>query len=159
MGYIFLGDGGAYLIGFWIGVLSILLVNRNPQISPWFPILINLYPTTETLFSIYRRKIIRKSSATQPDGLHFHMLIYRRLVKWITTEQPKKITRNALTAPYLWAMTLLTLLPALLFWEHSLPLILTSFLFVIFYIYLYMKLVRFQSPKFLILKKKQEENL
>ena len=35
-GLIFLGDGGAYLIGFWIGTTTIMLVSRHPNISPWF---------------------------------------------------------------------------------------------------------------------------
>jgi len=152
LGHIFLGDSGAYLIGFWIGVISIMLSVRNPQVSPWFAILINLYPATETLFSIYRKRIVRNVSATQPDSLHFHMLIYRRLVKWVTLESPSKLARNALTAPYLWAMTLLTLLPALLFWDQTLPLMATCLLFVILYIYLYVRLVRFKAPKFLVLK-------
>jgi UDP-N-acetylmuramyl pentapeptide phosphotransferase/UDP-N-acetylglucosamine-1-phosphate transferase len=36
-GKIFMGDGGAYLLGFWLGELSVLLVVRNPDVSPWFP--------------------------------------------------------------------------------------------------------------------------
>lgn len=55
-GRIFLGDGGAYIIGFILAVTSILLVKRNPTISPWAPILVLIYPAFETLFSIYRRK-------------------------------------------------------------------------------------------------------
>jgi UDP-N-acetylmuramyl pentapeptide phosphotransferase/UDP-N-acetylglucosamine-1-phosphate transferase len=151
-GHIFIGDGGAYLVGFWIGVLSIMLPARNPQVSPWFGILINLYPATETLFSIYRRSIVKKVASTQPDNLHFHTLIFKRLVKWVTLETPPKLARNALTAPYLWAMTLLTILPALIFWDTTFPLVTTSILFVGFYVYLYMRLIRFNAPKFLVLK-------
>jgi len=158
-GHIFIGDGGAYLIGFWIGVISILLSARNPQVSPWFAILINLYPATETLFSIYRKSFIRNVSSTQPDNLHFHMLIFRRLVKWVTLETPPKLARNALTAPYLWAMTLLTILPALLFWDKTLPLVVTSILFMSLYVYLYIRLVRFKAPKFLILRNQTRESV
>lgn len=152
-GLIFLGDGGAYLIGFWIAQLSILLVNRNDSVSPWFAILINLYPVTETIFSIYRKKLIRNTSPSQPDGLHFHMLIYKRLVRWVTDNQNIQVSRNSMTAPYLWAMTLLTLFPALLFWKYKWPLIITCFLFVSLYVWLYWKIVRFQSPKFLVQRK------
>ena len=54
-GKIFLGDGGAYFIGFMFVIISILFVNRNPQISPWFPVCVLSYPIFEVLFSIYRR--------------------------------------------------------------------------------------------------------
>jgi UDP-GlcNAc:undecaprenyl-phosphate GlcNAc-1-phosphate transferase len=59
-GLIFLGDGGAYFLGFWVAELSILLVTRNPQLSKWLPILVCFYPVFESLFEIYRRVILRK---------------------------------------------------------------------------------------------------
>ncbi|MCM1281596.1 MAG: glycosyltransferase [Alistipes senegalensis] len=58
-GLIFLGDGGAYFIGFILAELSVLLVARNPAVSPWFPLLVLIYPTFETIFSIYRRTILK----------------------------------------------------------------------------------------------------
>src|SRR4029079_4005852 len=39
-GLIFLGDGGAYLLGFVLAELSILLIHRNPAVSPLFPLLL-----------------------------------------------------------------------------------------------------------------------
>ncbi|WP_162785839.1 MraY family glycosyltransferase [Polynucleobacter necessarius] len=79
-GPIFLGDGGAYLTGFWIASLSVILTYRHREISPWFALLINGYPIVETLFTIYRRKIRQGKSLGQPDGIHFHTLIYRRIL-------------------------------------------------------------------------------
>jgi UDP-N-acetylmuramyl pentapeptide phosphotransferase/UDP-N-acetylglucosamine-1-phosphate transferase len=74
-GLIFLGDGGSYLIGFWIAILSIMLVARHSNVSPWFALLVNAYPIFETLFTIYRRKLHQNKSPGQPDGIHFHSLI------------------------------------------------------------------------------------
>ena len=37
---IFPGDGGAYLVGFWLAELSVLLVVRNPDVSAWFPLVL-----------------------------------------------------------------------------------------------------------------------
>lgn len=79
-GLIFLGDGGAYLIGFWIAVITVMLVARHNNISPWFALLINAYPILETLFTIYRRKIHQGKNPGLPDGIHFHTLIYRRIL-------------------------------------------------------------------------------
>jgi UDP-N-acetylmuramyl pentapeptide phosphotransferase/UDP-N-acetylglucosamine-1-phosphate transferase len=58
-GKIFLGDGGAYLLGFWLAELSVLLVVRHPEVSPWFPMLLLVYPIFETLFSMYRSKVLQ----------------------------------------------------------------------------------------------------
>jgi len=78
-GKIFLGDGGAYLLGFWMAELGILLVVRNPEVSPWFPLLAMAFPIWETLFSIYRRCIWQTQRIGEPDAMHFHQLIYRSL--------------------------------------------------------------------------------
>ena len=43
-GRVFLGDGGAYVLGFWIAWISVMLVGRNPDVSPWACLLIVAYP-------------------------------------------------------------------------------------------------------------------
>ena len=78
-GKVFLGDGGAYLLGFLIAEISILLVARNSGVSPWFPLLLLIHPVFETLFSIYRRKFRRGHTPGRPDALHMHQLVYSRL--------------------------------------------------------------------------------
>ena len=79
-GLIFLGDGGAYFLGFVLAELSVLLLARNPQVSPMFPLLLCAYPIFETVFSMYRRRVLRGvADRAQPDGIHLHTLIHRRL--------------------------------------------------------------------------------
>lgn len=149
-GLVFLGDGGAYLIGFWIAVLTILLIVRHPNISPWFALVINAYPILETLFSIYRRKIHRGKSPGQPDGIHFHTLIFRRILKPAGDKKTVDwYTANARTAPYLWLLTSMAIMPAVLWW-NSTPILICSFiLFSITYIWLYRRIVIFKTPKWL----------
>ena len=77
-GLVFLGDGGAYFVGFYVAEVAILLLHRNPQVSPMFPLLACIYPVFETLFSMYRRRVLRDRSPGVPDGIHLHSLIYRR---------------------------------------------------------------------------------
>ena len=95
-GLIYLGDGGAYLIGFWVAELLVLLVARNPGVSAWFPVLICCYPIFETLFSIYRRMVLKRIHPGVPDVAHFHHLIYKRLVRWLvgTTLSAHRTQRN-----------------------------------------------------------------
>lgn len=79
-GRLFMGDGGAYFLGFWLSEVAVLLVVRNPEINAWQVLSICAYPVIEVLYSMYRRKIIRKSSPGAPDRLHLHTLFYRRVV-------------------------------------------------------------------------------
>lgn len=119
-GLIFLGDGGAYLIGFWVAICSVLLVARHPNISPWFALLINAYPILETLFTIYRRKIHQGKSPGLPDGIHFHTLIYRRILNPSCSKNNDDwFTANAKTSPYLWMLSALAITPAILWWNSS----------------------------------------
>lgn len=147
-GLIFLGDGGAYLIGFWIAVLSVMLTYRHQEVSPWFALLINGYPIVETLFTIYRRKIHQGKSPGNPDGIHFHTLIYRRVLLKNDNEN-SLISDNARTSPYLWVLTGATLVPAVLLWNMSLILAVVSIGFLFFYLWLYGKIVKFKTPSWL----------
>lgn len=79
-GKLFMGDGGAYLLGFWLAEVAVLLVARNPSVSAWQVLAICAYPVIEVLYSMYRKAVIRKMSPGVPDRLHMHMLIYRRVV-------------------------------------------------------------------------------
>jgi UDP-N-acetylmuramyl pentapeptide phosphotransferase/UDP-N-acetylglucosamine-1-phosphate transferase len=74
VGLIFLGDGGAYFIGFMLGELALLLVMRNPEVSTWYAALLLIYPAFETIFSVYRRMFVRGKSPAVPDGIHLHSL-------------------------------------------------------------------------------------
>lgn len=146
-GLIFLGDGGAYLIGFWIGCLSVWLCFKHPEISSWFALLINGYPTMETLFSIYRRKIHQNKNAGAPDGIHFHTLIYRRILR--AAHFDSTLSANSRTAPYLWILAGLSVTPAVL-WPQSTPVLVGACaLFFGSYTSLYRRIVRFKTPRWM----------
>src|SRR5205807_2514414 len=117
-GKIFLGDGGAYLLGFWLAEISVLLVARHREVSPWFPMLLLVYPIFETLFSMYRRKMVQGVSPGQPDNLHMHQVIYMRLTRTQTDiSDSATVTRfNNRVAPFAWLMSMCSALPAISFW-------------------------------------------
>ena len=149
-GMIFAGDAGAYLWGLLIAVISLLLVQRHPIVSPWFPMLLLIYPVWETVFSIYR-KLWRGVSPGMADALHLHQLVYRRLVRSVLHEDEAKnmLKRNNRTAPYLWSFIVLTVVPAVLFWRYSGVLLGFCVLFAISYVAAYVMLVRFKVPRIL----------
>lgn len=150
-GAIFLGDAGAYLIGFWVVELGILLAMRNPQISPMAPVVAGLLPLIETLCSIYRRVFIKKSPVNQPDALHLHTLIYRRILHrhslTYTADQLDSI--NAKVALFFWVPSAIFAGLACIFAESTdLQLILILIYFLI-YNWVYMRIVRFNAPTFM----------
>ncbi|HVT36209.1 MAG TPA: glycosyltransferase [Nevskiaceae bacterium] len=153
-GLIFLGDAGAYVVGFAVGELSILLVSRNPEVSAWCPMLLAVYPVTETLFAIYRKQWLRGISPGLPDGLHFHMLIYKRLMKLRFADNASRqmLMRNSATSPYLWIITLVTAAPAVMLWNHREPLMAACAIFALAYLWLYWRIIRFRTPRFLVLR-------
>ncbi|NKI95079.1 glycosyltransferase [Rhizobacter sp. SG703] len=155
-GLIFLGDGGAYLLGFLLGELSILLLGRNAAISPIFPLLLCAYPIFETIFTIYRRKVVRGVATAQPDGIHLHTLIHRRLIRWTLSDnlEGRRLTRrNSMTSPYLWLLCLTSVIPSLLWWNDTAVLSWFLLLFVVLYVWIYSRIVRFKTPKWLIFRR------
>jgi UDP-N-acetylmuramyl pentapeptide phosphotransferase/UDP-N-acetylglucosamine-1-phosphate transferase len=150
-GLIFAGDGGAYLWGVVIAVACVQLVQRHPIVSPWFPLLLLIYPVWETLFSIYR-KLMRGQSPGLADALHFHQLIYRRIVRGVfddDNEALRMLMRNNRTSPYLWGFTVLTVVPAVLFWNNTPVLMAFTALFIVSYVWSYVAIVRFKVPRWL----------
>ncbi len=149
-GLIFLGDGGAYLVGYLIASLSILLVIRNPSVSPWFALLVNAYPIFETLFTIWRRKVHQGKNPSLPDGAHFHSLIYRRIIRWAEANGSKDtapFTKNARTSPYLWLLSSLAVFPSIIWWQSTSILQCFALLFCISYIWAYNAVVKFRTPR------------
>lgn len=150
-GLVFLGDGGAYFVGFYVAEVAILLLHRNPQVSPLFPLLACIYPVFETLFSIYRRRVLQERSPGVPDGIHLHSLIYRRVVRWAAgPREAKHLTRrNSMTSPYLWLLCMCAVVPAMLFWSNTAVLAGFIVLFSVGYTMLYWRIVRFRAPRWL----------
>ncbi len=79
-GKIFLGDGGAYLLGFVVATIGIMLASNYADVSPWYIIAVFIYPVWEVIFSIIRKLTIGLSPLS-PDAYHMHMLIYRQITK------------------------------------------------------------------------------
>jgi UDP-GlcNAc:undecaprenyl-phosphate/decaprenyl-phosphate GlcNAc-1-phosphate transferase len=142
-GAIFLGDGGAYLIGFVIALISILLVQRHEEVSAWFPLLLVAYPVWETLFSVVRRSFFHKTRAGEPDNRHLHQLVFRRLTLWIVgQEESRQVMRNSTTSVYLWLLAISTIAPAVVFFDRGDILLLCALGFAVIYTLIYLVLAR-----------------
>jgi UDP-N-acetylmuramyl pentapeptide phosphotransferase/UDP-N-acetylglucosamine-1-phosphate transferase len=99
-GKLFLGDGGAYFVGFSLAWLAVLLMMRNPSVSPWLVLLASSYPVTEVLYSVWRRKRVKQPTGA-PDNLHLHSVIKTRFILPLLTTWPP-LLRNAAVSPLIW---------------------------------------------------------
>jgi UDP-N-acetylmuramyl pentapeptide phosphotransferase/UDP-N-acetylglucosamine-1-phosphate transferase len=160
-GLIFLGDGGAYLLGFLLAEVAILLIHRNPEVSPLCPLLMVAYPVMETLFTMYRRRVVRGHAMALPDGIHLHSLVYRRLMRWaVGSNDAKQLTRrNSLTAPYLWVVCSLSVVPSLLWWDSTPILAACLLFFVVLYVSLYARIVRFRTPRWMVFSNSRQPDI
>lgn len=156
-GRIFLGDGGAYLVGLLLALLAVILVHRNSEVSPWFPLVLLAFPVWETLFSMYRRRS-RGRSTGEADALHLHSLVYRRVVRWrgYAASAADCVTRNSLASLCLWVIPGLCFATALAFWDRSLVLQGAAAIFALTYLAIYRRIVRFRVPRRLVVRAKTQ---
>ncbi len=117
LGKIFLGDGGAYVLGFWLAWLAVLLMERNPSVSPAAVLLACAYPVTEVLFSMVRR-IRRSHHPMHPDRLHLHSLVKFRLARKRLGHWPT-VMQNASVSPFVWIMASWASVLGILFWNQA----------------------------------------
>ena len=110
LGKIFLGDGGAYFIGFALAWIAVLIMARHPDVSAWAMLLVCGYPILEVLFSIVRRSR-RGMSPGDPDRLHMHSLVKKRLIRRLMPHS-SNLARNSATGATMWLAALLPVLIA-----------------------------------------------
>jgi UDP-N-acetylmuramyl pentapeptide phosphotransferase/UDP-N-acetylglucosamine-1-phosphate transferase len=101
-GKLFLGDGGAYLLGFVLAWLAVTLAYRNPSVSAWAPLLACAYPIFETVFTIARR-MWASSHPGQPDSHHLHSLINVAISARLFPNLRADL-RNASVSPFSWVI-------------------------------------------------------
>lgn len=137
--HIFSGDGGAYLLGFLLATIALLLVKNHSEVSPWMPLLVMVYPVFETIFSMFRRF---KSGAklNQPDALHLHSLLYSRVLRTKFTLLVRLVGKNPTTTILVLILTTPFVLPALFWWDNHLIMLATTLLFCCCHLIIYAKI-------------------
>ena len=140
-GRLFLGDGGAYFLGFSVAWVAVLLLYRHTDVSAWCPLLICAYPVLEVLFSMWRRHM-RRRGVGQADRLHLHSLLKRRVVRqWLP--HASQLMRNSVTGVLMWFITLPLAALGFAWQDQTLLLMLCLAVFVLLYQVLYVRLIRF----------------
>ncbi|MGJ8588277.1 MAG: MraY family glycosyltransferase [Yoonia sp.] len=127
-GLIFLGDAGAYTLGFvlcWFGIAVILNV---PVVSPWAILLTLFWPLADTLLAMYRRRRGNKDPM-MPDRLHAHQLVMRTIEICFIGRGYRNIT-NPLTTLVLAPFVVTPQIVAVLLWDNNLAAFLAVLLFL-----------------------------
>lgn len=141
-GRLFMGDGGAYFLGFLAAEIAVLTILRNPTINAWQILAIYAYPVIEVLFSIYRRTMIYGARAGAPDRLHLHSLFYRRCARQRISGKKHPWMCNAWVACFI-AAWIGTATACSIFFGNTIPAAFALVLFqFVLYIAVYMRLVR-----------------
>jgi UDP-N-acetylmuramyl pentapeptide phosphotransferase/UDP-N-acetylglucosamine-1-phosphate transferase len=142
-GKIFLGDGGAYFLGFALAWIAVLLPFRNPSVSHWVSLLVCSYPVMEVLFSYVRRARRINHHPSQPDRLHMHHLVHARVVQGLFSSVDKT-NLNGLTSPLCWIFVLLPAFAACLMFQNKGRIIIATIVFALVYLVIYRRLSRFK---------------
>ena len=131
LGKIFLGDGGAYFLGFAVAWLAVTLLARHAEVSAWAPLLICGFPVLEVMFSVLRRWR-RRQRVGGPDAMHLHSLVKRRVVRRLLPNS-SLLVRNSVTGAIMWLAALLPASIALLWVSEppalALGLVVSAFLY------------------------------
>lgn len=115
-GKIFLGDAGAYSLGFVLAWLAISILVNAPQVTPWALLLTIFWPIMDLSLALYRRQR-KKTDKLSPDRLHVHQLVMRALEIYVLGRNRRKLA-NPLTTLLLAPMVLAPALTGVLFWNQ-----------------------------------------
>jgi UDP-N-acetylmuramyl pentapeptide phosphotransferase/UDP-N-acetylglucosamine-1-phosphate transferase len=138
-GNLFLGDGGSYFGGFALAWSCVLLVERNPSISPFAGLLVCIYPFSEVIFSVYRRKK-RTHNPAGPDLQHLHSLIFRR---YLSTNK-FQVSENSIAGLIVGALSIPPCVCAFYFRESTFCCFISVIFFVLSYLALYLRIIKFR---------------
>lgn len=121
-GRIFLGDGGAYLAGFWVATCAVLLLSRNPGVSTWAVLLSLLYPVWETVYSMYRRKVLNRVQTGMPDTGHLHHLVLGAIEsRRVTPQGAPRWLAHSITSSTLWLFVASLQIMAIYWMQSTMP--------------------------------------
>ena len=132
-------DGLNGLASFALAWSCVLLAERNPSISPFAGLLVCIYPFTEVLFSVYRRKI-RAHNPTGPDLLHLHSLIYRR---YLSTAK-LQVSENSIAGLIVGGLSIPPSIGAFYFRESTFSCLMSVMFFMFIYVAFYFRVIKFK---------------
>jgi UDP-N-acetylmuramyl pentapeptide phosphotransferase/UDP-N-acetylglucosamine-1-phosphate transferase len=143
VGKLFLGDGGAYFLGFLVAEMAVLLLVRQSEVNAWQVLGVCAYPIVEMLFSIYRRRFVQNVSPGAPDALHLHTLVFRRIVfKYVGRDPLRPWKRNASVACMIFPVVAISIAATVFFGQTTSNAMALVLIQLALYLAVYGRLVR-----------------
>ena len=143
LGFVYLGDGGTYLISTVVAIILLKIYSDNMNISPYYVAALLWYPAFENLFSQIRR-LYKNTSISIADRHHLHQLIFRYFsIKKILD---KKYI-NTFTSILILIFNIPTFLLSTIYFYHTKILIGLILLNVFIYLMVYLFLSKNFIPK------------
>jgi UDP-GlcNAc:undecaprenyl-phosphate/decaprenyl-phosphate GlcNAc-1-phosphate transferase len=134
-GKIFLGDGGAYLIGHILIWTAISILYLAPSVTPFAMLLIFFLPIADTLLAIARRLYLG-SPISHPDRLHFHQLIMRG-IEIIVLGRKKRHIANPLATILIMPFAFIPMITGILLANDRFKAISACFFITVFFLITY----------------------
>jgi UDP-N-acetylmuramyl pentapeptide phosphotransferase/UDP-N-acetylglucosamine-1-phosphate transferase len=132
LGRLFLGDGGAYAMGFLIAWLAVMLPARHPEVSPWASLMACGYPVMETIYTMLWRWLTQQSSGA-PDALHLHSLVKKVVIR-PRYQRVSAVLRNAMVTVTLMPFVAIIAATGVLFYRDTVLLMSAFGLYFVVYI-------------------------
>ena len=116
---------------------------RNLQVNPWASILVCAYPVLEVAFSVHRRRKREGHHPGQPDKVHLHHLIHRRVVCQVLPHMSSAM-KNGLTSPLCWLLVAVPAAWAVVFAQNTPMLVMAVGALIFGYSVVYARLAQFR---------------
>jgi UDP-N-acetylmuramyl pentapeptide phosphotransferase/UDP-N-acetylglucosamine-1-phosphate transferase len=143
LGKLFLGDGGAYLLGFCLAWVAVLLPMRHVEVNAWATVLACSYPVLEVGFSVWRRYKREGRHPGQPDKAHLHHLLHRRVTHRLFPNLDAT-QQNSMTSPLCWFFIAVPAAWAVVFFDNTPLLVIGMMASTIGYAAIYARLTQFR---------------
>jgi len=116
-GFLFLGDAGAYMLGFLLSSIAVDLLQKQENLSPWALILIFFWPLADMILAVMRR-IKKRTSSFRADRMHIHHVVMRALEILIFGKKNRTISNPVATLIILPCMAIPAFL-GVVFWNKN----------------------------------------
>jgi len=144
------GSTDSYLVGFLIAILSICLVERNLTISPWFAVALNLVPIYEGVMCLWQKRQNQGKASSLSDHPRLYCMIYQNLMGRLGSNSPGHQAPDSSLKPknlYLLFLSAIPAISSILFWNNTLALIASGFIFCCGCFFLSRKQIRFLASR------------
>ena len=135
-GRLFLGDAGAYTIGFFLAWFAVMVVASDRELTPWAVLLVFFWPVADTFLAIARR-LSKGGRTARADRMHAHHVMMRGIQILLLGRQDRNLA-NPLASAFLLPLVLPPPLTALLVWNEPLWAAIATGLYAVIFVAIYL---------------------